>query len=189
MNRLSHILFLLLAFCPMLLTAQAIEQRVDPVFKSEDLSQNQLKDFEARGLEKIEELSEIIDIIQDPKYDPVFIEKAKGMANSLFEEGACNFVYVDIDKDVEEWIIELSQNESDAKFHLEKKAKWLEKMEGNDNSYFGIASGKIEIQEVGNTAKTYDCEIAVTLKKVKKDFGGQTIDVWETLLCEIKVLP
>jgi len=165
--------------------------------EEDSLSINNIKAFEQRAIQKLEDLKDYFEIMSDFTIDKEFKNQAIVMARKLFAEDE-NTITFPLYKDQENiaqktgTFFTLLQNDTYGILSIDifdisviKNIKQL-----NDEEYRGVIKFRLLIktkQDNLNNNIPMQCEIIA--KKVQKKFGIETKQVWEVFLGNIFQVP
>jgi hypothetical protein len=161
----------------------------------DSLSVNHTKAFEQRAIQKLQDLKDYIEILSDPQIDTVFKNQASEMAGDLFSSKDNNIAFPLIENSdieplkIDSFFITL-KNSAYGKLTLEiHNTSVINKIEKLGNSEY---NGAIQFRLFVLTGqKTYkmDMRCKIIVKKVKKEFGKESKQVWEVFLGDILRVP
>lgn len=163
--------------------------------EEDSLTAANIKVFEQRSIQKLQDLKDYFEIISDPHIDTIFINQATEMAKALFSSK---------DKSIEFPIFESQENQiqkvdsffsslknsTNGKLSLEiRNISVLNNIEQLGDSEYG---GSIKFRLfISNKQKTYkiDMQCNIIVKRVQKTFGKESKQVWEVFLGDILKVP
>lgn len=164
-------------------------------FERNEVSPLGLEAFENRAIQKVKDFGDYITIISDTSVNAEFINQAKLMLLSMFVEDSHIAIISNSNKDLtnqvklKDFIDVLEQNQSTA-FSFEFENIHISNMlsESDNNSYIGQVkctlntSSQLLINDIPFPISSYNTEVKITVKKISKDFGNTTREIWEVLL-------
>ncbi len=167
-------------------------------FERDEVSPLGLEAFENRAIQKVKDFGDYIAIISDTSINSEFINQAKLMLLSMFKENSRIVIISNSNKDItnqiklKDFIDIVEQNHSTAytlKFENISISNALS--ERDNNSYIGQVKctlktfSQLLINQIPFPSSSYKAEIKITVKKIPKDFGSTTREIWEVLLGDI----
>ncbi|HBS85412.1 MAG: hypothetical protein A2W91_16520 [Bacteroidetes bacterium GWF2_38_335] len=150
------------------------------IMVTEVLSDDYLRDFENRALQKTQDLASYLEIISDSTIDIYLREQTIEQALEYFDESirpTAQEVLKNILDFQQPLILSVKELAVDESF-----------IRNSDNSYFGKISFKSKVPLSFFTQggeKQSQFEVQIILKQVEKDFGGEKELVWEVFLGEV----
>jgi hypothetical protein len=197
-NKIIYLIALLLLLFYTQVKSQSAANHLHETFRKDNLMEEDLHAFESRAQQKIKDYANYIEIISDKKYDSNLRKEAGSTALKLFSSPETE-ITESLNKDekdkswkTNEYLNALTVS-SYQKVTLQIKDLTLTKelQKQKDNTYRGQISfvqtmkgyNKKEEQIL---LKTSEKKAEIILKKVKKQFGKETEEIWEVFIGNIK---
>lgn len=161
-------------------------------FQSDSVSEANLRAFEKRAIQKLHDVMDLIEILSDQKTEPTFRKQAKSMLLENFknpDENRISLILPDI-KPFRYTVSQFADTLLNNGF-LPLKLKILESSVKrplsivDKNKYLGTIYFQMEPTANFKTLYPKDVMVNIVLKKVTKDFGGSSQEVWEVFLGDV----
>lgn len=159
-------------------------ERLEAQFTSERVSADELEAFETRALQKLQDFSDYVNLIADPKIDSLFREQAIRQALALFVSTNTPVVLHDKKETVADLLHHLRHSRKSPNYTIQN-IEILHRLQPTANQqYRGILSFQQTLSQENAPAITRQADISV--KKVEKIFGEKKEWVWEVFLAGIE---
>lgn len=165
---------------------------LEETFQSDSLSETNLRAFENRAIQKLHDVMDLIEILSEPKNEGTFRIQAKTMLLENFEnpdKNQISLILPDI-KPFKYSVAQFADTLLNNRF-LPLKLKILESSVKqpltlvDKNKYQGVIYFQMEPTANFKTLYPKDVIVNIVLKKVTKDFGGSSQEVWEVFLGDV----
>jgi hypothetical protein len=164
---------------------------LEETFQADSLSPSNLRAFENRAVQKLHDAMDLIEILSNPNNDDAFRAQAKSMLLENFEsnKNEISLVLPDIEPfryTISQFADSLTDNRflplklrlADSNIHEPLASK-------GDNQLKGMIYFSLEPTANYKTLYPKDMEVEIVLKKIPKDFGTTTKEVWEVFLGDL----
>lgn len=164
---------------------------LEETFQADSLSASNLRAFENRAVQKLHDVMDLIEIMSNPDNDKAFRAQAKAMLLGNFENdrNEISLVLPDVEP-FQYTIAQFADSLTDNRFlPLKLRLTGSNIHEPlslqDDNAYKGMIYFSLEPTANNKTLYPKDMEAEIVLKKIHKDFGGATREVWEVFLGDL----
>ncbi len=168
-------------------------QDIENDFVNEELTYETLHAFEKRAIQKLNDLADYLNIYADTNLSEEFRLQAREIILGSFNSEMdlqTYFKSLGFIEDTENTILYLSKDEGVFITEIDSVNTVDFFHKNNYSSYIGKLQFSQNIVRVTSTdtvvAKTFNCNLEITISKNKKQFGDNFQNVWEVNLGEIK---
>jgi hypothetical protein len=165
--------------------AEMESEALEAQFTAERLSAEELKAFESRAIQKLEDFSDYVNLLADPGLDSVFRQQAIRQALVLFVDEHTEVV---MDSKRESIIDVLERFNDDQQQHSLYEIQDIEIKDHLQPTPDRQYAGKLSFQQHFSMENrlTVSRQAQVIVRKVLKRFGDQEEWVWEVLIADIE---
>ena len=161
-------------------------------FQSDSLSDVNLRAFENRAIQKLHDVMDLIEILSDSMQENTFRIQAKAMLLENFENPDKNLISL-ILPDIKPFRFTVSQFADTLlnngflplKFKIQESTVKRPLASVGKDRYQGTIFFQVEPTTNFKTLYPKDVMVNVALKKITKDFGDSSQDVWEVFLGDV----
>jgi hypothetical protein len=158
----------------------------------DSLNTENIEAFKHRAAQKVQDFADYLELLSDTTVNMAFKDQAEDMAIKLFSSEECKIdIAINSNKDklpenIREFIQSVRQNAYGI-FRVELgkilTSKEIEKTTDSTYKGFFVFSANI----IKETAYATRWMVNFEIKKVSKDFGGETKEIWEVYLGDIEL--
>ncbi len=173
-----------------MLSSQAIPFAMDASLVSDSLSQENLRNFELRAIQKVIDLYDYLAILGDANYKKSIREEIKNSAEDQFFDAHTPIQPFIDDTRLKEYIsVEMYLDqvlfEKNSNLNIITNVKISQILESvNKHLFIGKISFELRTETEGNEGGKSKY-VDFSLRKIEKDFGNESLRIWEVYLDRI----